>query len=84
MKGLTSQLKSLVIGERLIVTGTERSDIHKTAKRADVKVKIEKFVGGFYVTRTGVTVLKDSIQFATSVENAEAGKFIEINSGEDS
>lgn len=51
MKGLTQQLRTLKTGKRMTVTGTERSDIHKTAKRLGVPVKIEKSNKGFTVTR---------------------------------
>lgn len=50
MKGLTQKLRDLVTGEQIVVLDTERSDIHKTAKRVGVDVKIEKVAGGFRVT----------------------------------
>lgn len=56
MKGITKHLRDLAAGKQLIVLDMERSDIHKIAKRVGVRVKIEKFINGFYVTRMGDTI----------------------------
>ena len=68
MKGLTQKLKELGMGEQITVTGTERSDIHKTATRLGLHVEIEKFVNGFYVTRLPL-VRTGSIQVVTERES---------------
>ncbi len=80
MKGLTQILRNLAVGEQAHVSDTERSDIHKIAKRLSIPVKIEKVYGGFDVTRIAAPVTPQ-MRFATSVENAENGKFIEIQDG---
>lgn len=54
MKGITQALRTLKPNERIIVTDLDRSDIYKIAGRVGIKVKCEKFDGGFWVTRVEV------------------------------
>lgn len=53
MKGITQRLRDLAVGEQIEVAGVERSNIHHIASRVKIKVKIEKFIGGFLVTKVG-------------------------------
>lgn len=51
MRGVTKLLRELTVGEQVIVTGTARDNIYRIARENHIKVKVEKFAGGFYVTR---------------------------------
>lgn len=50
MRGLTAKLRNLEIGEQ-IETTSARDNIYKFARKVGIKVTVEKFVGGFLVTR---------------------------------
>lgn len=62
MKGITNALRNLATGKPITVPDTSRSDIHRIATRVGIKVKCEKFVGGFYVTRTDGGEIPKNIQ----------------------
>ena len=51
MKGITQCLRELAVGEVVDIVKTSRSDIHRIATRLDIKVKVQKTVWGFQVTR---------------------------------
>ncbi len=57
MKGLTKLLREMGAGEVVTVTDTVRDNIYAIARRVGIKVQVEKFVGGFYVTRVSQEVV---------------------------
>ncbi len=50
MTGLTQRLRELAIGEQIDVEG-RRDNIYMIARRLGIRVSVEKFAFGFYVTR---------------------------------
>ncbi len=50
MIGLTQRLRDLTVGEQIDVQG-RRDNIYMIARRLGIKVSVEKFALGFYVTR---------------------------------
>lgn len=52
MEGLTYLLRTTPVGESIVVTDIERSDIHRVAKRVGVRVSCKRMsVRGDYVVR---------------------------------
>lgn len=51
MKGITDKIRQLKVDERIVVSDTPRDNIYQIARRLACKVKVEKFVDGFYVTK---------------------------------
>ena len=53
MKGITALLRNLTEGEQIDVTGITRANLYMLARRIGIKVRVERFAQGFYVTRLG-------------------------------
>lgn len=52
MKGVTKLIRELG-SEPVVITGTARDNIYRIARACGIRVKVEKFADGFYVTRAG-------------------------------
>jgi hypothetical protein len=51
MKGITAVLRDLEVGEQIEVTDMKRPNLYMLARRVGIKVSVEKYIGGFFVTR---------------------------------
>lgn len=52
MRGMTKKIRELGLGETIVLDGF-RDNIYRIARNEGITVKVEKFIGGFYVTKTG-------------------------------
>ncbi len=63
VKGITQQLRDLALGEQIKVKDVERNNLHHIAGRLGIKIQVEKFIGGFAVTRVpnGMGVTREGV-----------------------